>query len=455
MTVVLTQTQKAAQECIVFLSHQAECVGKHPWVEDYFSELLFSAVPFYKSENGRGFRFRFNGRHRLVYDSGGFQFLMGKLKNPDPIKTVAVYKKMGYTDKDILIQLDLPPAYHQNSKERQQLIRRSAEFYHIMLDYLPVIPVVHGWTYEELQQSLSLIEDPDRLALGSYSGGCEYLTARSYTPWNKGKTIGVGSYHATTKDDANLVGVGAYSGANNTYEGPKHDHPLDLQYASKVGLGVYAAETHPAPQVGNQHKPAGSSNGSNGKDLTPVNVIFERLATALNLLRDREVFLLGAANINFMHLGFLGGTKFSDGSSWRIAARFWTIYLPEHVGVPVGVKRNKLGEKELNLLRELHADPDYIFHDIPFNTLIKAFKAHKKDGFTVRALHNAWVVKKEEEIANEFCNDPDRYYSYLSKRWEDSPYWRSRLNLFWKHLKKSWVQSDLEVFLRSEISGGG
>jgi len=408
------QTQKAARECIVFLSHQAECVGKHPWVEDYFTELLFSAIPFYNG-NGKGFRFKFNGRHRLVYDSGGFQFLMGKLKNPNPLKTVAVYRKMGYTDNDILIQLDLPPAYYQSPEERRHLIQKSAEFYHIMLDHLPVIPVVHGWTYEELQQSFNLIEDPDRLALGSFSGGCEYLTAKSYTPWNK-KTIGIGSYHATTKDDTNLIGIGAY-----------------------------AAETHPSPQVGNQHIPA---SGSDNRNLTPVNVIFERLATALNMLRDREVFLLGAANINFMHIGFLGGARFSDGSSWRIAARFWTIYLPEHVGVPVGVKRNKFGSKELDLLREVHSNQDYIFHDIPLNTLLKAFKAHKKDGFTVRALHNAWVVKKEEEIANEFCNDPDRYYSYLSKRWENSPYWRSRLNLFWKHVKQPWIQTNLEVFLK-------
>ncbi|WP_290597064.1 MULTISPECIES: hypothetical protein [unclassified Archaeoglobus] len=419
------KSQEAAKEIIVFLSHQVECVGKHPYVEDYFNELLFSVVPFYKSNNSMGFRHKFGSSHRLVYDSGGFQFLTGKLKNPDPLRTVAVYKKMGYTKKDILIQLDLPPAYYQSCEDRRKLIRKSAEFYHIMLEHVPVIPVVHGWTLGELLESLNLIEDPDRLALGTY--------------------------HATTKD-TNLLGIGTFSGINNSYEGPKHDHPLDAQYTRKIGLGVYAADTHPAPQVGNQHKPAGSSNGSNGKDLTPVNVIFERLATALNLLRDREVFLLGAANINFMHLGFLGGAKFSDGSSWRIAARFWTIYLPEHVGVPVGVKRNKLGSKELNLLREVHADPDYIFHDIPFDILVKAFKAHKKDGFTVRALHNAWVVKKEEEIANEFANDPDRYYFYLSKRWENSPYWRSRLNLFWKNIKQSWVQSDLEVFLRREAN---
>lgn len=445
---IFSQTQQAAEECIVFLSHQAECVGKHPLVEEYFKDLLFSIAPFYRT-NGKGFRSKFNGHHRLVYDSGGFQFLMGKLQNPDPLKTVQIYNEIGFTERDILIQLDLPPAYHQGSKERWELIQKSAEFYHIMRAHLPVIPVVHGWTYEELQQSLEMIEDQERVALGSFSGGCEYLTARSYTPWNK-KTIGVGSYHATTKNDSNLVSVGTYSGVNNIYEGPKHNHPLDVQYKNKIGLGVYAADTHPAPQVGNQYKHTSGSNKK--KNLTPVRIIFERLATALKLLRDKEVFLLGAANINFMHLGFLGGARMSDGSSWRIAARFWTIYLPEHVGIPVGVKRNKFGNKELEILREIHQDPVYIFHEVPFDTLLKAFKAHKKVGFTVRALHNAWVVKKEEEIANEFCNDPERYYQYLSKRWENSTYWRNRLNLFWKHLTQPWVQSSLSIFLRCSTS---
>ncbi|RLI73696.1 hypothetical protein DRP04_15475, partial [Archaeoglobales archaeon] len=143
-------SQEAAKECIVFLSHQVECVGKRPYIEDYFNELLFSVVPFYRYTNGEGFRNKFGSNHRLVYDSGGFQFLVGKLKNPDPLKTVAIYKKMGYTDKDILIQLDLPPVYHQSHEERCRLIRKSAKFYHIMSKHVPVIPVIHGWTLEEL-----------------------------------------------------------------------------------------------------------------------------------------------------------------------------------------------------------------------------------------------------------------------------------------------------------------
>ena len=43
---IFSQTQKAAEECIVFLSHQAECVGKYPFVEEYFTDLLFSISPF-------------------------------------------------------------------------------------------------------------------------------------------------------------------------------------------------------------------------------------------------------------------------------------------------------------------------------------------------------------------------------------------------------------------------
>lgn len=447
------KSEDAARECIVFLSHQVENVGKHPWVEQYFNELLFSVAPFYKSQNGKGFRKLFDHRHRLVYDSGGFQFLMGRLKDPDPLRTVHIYKTMGYTKNDLLLQLDLPPSYHQAVSERRELIRRSAEFFHTMTQEVPVIPVVHGWTLEELQESLELIDDPDRLALGSYSGGCEYLTERSYTPWNK-KAVGVGSYHATTKDDTSLVGLGAYSGACRDYEGPKHNHELDYQYLKKVGVGCYAAETHEPPRVGNQHKSTRKADMEK-KKFTPVRVIFERLATALNLLRDREVFVLGAANLNMMHIAFLGGARYTDGSSWRIAARFWSIYLPEMTTISLGNRCNggtrRFGTAEEKAFRELHSDPDYIFHDIPFRKLLAGLRAHKKDGFTLRALHNAWVVKKEEEIANEFTNDPERYYNYLTKRWEDTPYWRKRLRIFYSYVRESYVQCNLEVFLKSAV----
>jgi hypothetical protein len=98
---------------------------------------------------------------------------MGKLpiEKCDPMKTVEIYKRIGVTRKDFPIQLDLPPRYALSKQERIALIIKGAVFYHQMTKEIDwTIPVVHGWTYEELSLSLSLIENPERLASGTFSG---------------------------------------------------------------------------------------------------------------------------------------------------------------------------------------------------------------------------------------------------------------------------------------------
>ena len=84
-----------------------------------FDNVLLSVAAAYKSDKFTNLRNKLNGR--VCYDSGGFQFLMGKLSNPDPLKTLEVYDKLGYTKQDLLIQLDLPPNFFDSPNNRLNL----------------------------------------------------------------------------------------------------------------------------------------------------------------------------------------------------------------------------------------------------------------------------------------------------------------------------------------------
>ncbi len=79
---------------------------------------------------------------------------------------------------------------------------------------------------------------------------------------------------------------------------------------------------------------------------------------------------------------------------------------------------------------------------------LKLAKQPNRVGFYYRALWNAFVTKVEEEIANEYANDPDRYYEYLLKRWSSNSFWRNVLKI----VRSSYVQSRLTVYLKNAMS---
>lgn len=368
---------------LVFLTHCLDQLDK-PAVYRVFRELMFSVAPAYSNlKRFAGLRRLLNG-NIIAYDSGGFQFLTGRLGRPDPRRTVDVYKALGFTGRDFLIQLDLPPRPDMPPEERRRLIVRSAEFFHVMRGELPnVLGVVHGWSREELEYSLSLLEDPDRIGLGSYFS---QTYAHGYL-----QRVAVGSYTVTT--------VATHSGS-----------------AEGVLFRVKRR------------------------------VIFERLVTAMNLLRNRDVFLLGASNPNTFHLAFLLGARYADGSTWRLAAKMHVIFLPEKGRYSIGKKRVNKRLKDPDLLKRYWKDS--LFSDIPFEEWFSILKSGGRRGFEARALWNAWVMKCEEAIANEYVNDYDGYLKYLEKRWRDNSYWRSILRFVDRRVKSPYVREDLTVFLR-------
>jgi len=153
------------------------------------------------------------------------------------MKTVDLYKRIGVQSKDLPIQLDLPPTYHTPKPQRLALVHQSAEFYWRMVEHIPfVVPVVHGWDYEELSASLELLEDPDKLAAGSNLatasrnnipdpiGAGAFLQSGRYVldeagNLKKGEDIGAGAFmnvggnavDHVTSNKSTLVGAGAYS----------------------------------------------------------------------------------------------------------------------------------------------------------------------------------------------------------------------------------------------------
>lgn len=346
--------------------------------ESISRELMFSVAPAY-GKLGKYAKFRELWNNcKIAYDSGGFSFITGKLKNPSPEKTITVYKALGFKNGDILIQLDLPPKPSMNPKERLELIKKSAKFFHIMKKELGeyVLPVVHGWSKEELKRSIKLLEDPAKLGLGS-------CFSRTYA-------------HA---------------------------------YLQKIALGSY------------------SVNSTLFK--VPFTKILDRLVFAMNMLRDREVFMLGAGNPNSIHLCFYLGAMFCDGATWRLAAKMHSIFIPHLGRFSLGYKNVNKPLKDLNLLKMWWRESP--FKDVPFKIFFYELKSADRRGFIARALWNAWVLKIEEAIANEYACNPEAYRKYLSKRWRNTPYWRKAFQYVTKRVKREYVQEKLTIYLKQKV----
>jgi len=378
---------------MIFLTHNIEQLDK-PLVHKLFDKLMFSIEPLYERSLRRyvGFRRKFSN-HTIAYDSGGFAFLIGKIRQPpDPSKTIRIYKSLGFNKNDFLIQLDLPPQYFMRKEERIALIAKSAQYYHYMRSKINgnIIGVVHGWDHEELKLSLELLLNPDKIALGTYM-------------------------------------------------------PVTKPYAMKtIGLGSFAVKAV-LPE-----KTIATPSGNAEKVLlrVPRKVVYERLTLAFNILREYEVFCLGGSGPNSAHLIFYLGAKYVDGSSWRLAALLWRIYVPELGEFSVGRKKiaKKLNDKAIAKIKEHYHDSP--LRDIPFHYFIAKIRENGTEAFILRALWNAFVVKVEEQIANEFSGDPDRYYKYLLRRWANSP-WRHVLDFVTRRLKQHNIQYKLTLFLKT------
>lgn len=580
-----------------------------PNVRTMSREIMLAVTDFYKKPvKADGYRKKsFTDWHRPAWDSGGFQFLMGKLPNPDPMKTVDLYKRIGVKAKDLPIQLDLPPTYHMPKSERLGLVHLSAEFYWRMVEHIPfVIPVVHGWDYEELSASLELLENPDKLSSGSnlataarneskrlgagafMQSGRYVLDEAGNLKKRKSDAVGSGSYLSTggtaidnvTSDkslvgagsfktlnydeilkhvtsnkshvsagtynvtyvaqERELIGVGAYSPmlypwsmGNLNPHSDVRDRIIASPYPTVIDAGIVSPENaasvsaakkviaSPMPNgidLGQQpvidrvksskviaapypsnadvgwkntiltnegmkrKKKERISAGTFGalatsqtiqkkekKPRVKIGIIIDRLATVLNMLRDRELFMLGGGSSHTQHLCFLGGATYSDTSSWRLKGYFGEILIPEVGARSIGYKdtSKRLKESEVPMLAECLRDSTHPlegmsvsrFLEIGHMNMTEWYDTWKEKQweikpFPLRALHNAWVLKMmEEPIANEYANDPDRYYKYLTKRFDGRRQLTKRLNMLWSRLKRPWVQTTMGVYLKGGEKG--
>jgi hypothetical protein len=423
----------------VFLTHQIEQVDK-PAIHKLFADLMFSVEPLYDRTKRNRFvnaREALFARNRVALDSGGFGFLLGRMKQvPSPHETVEVYKSFGYRPGDFLMQLDLPPSYSMPREERMDLILKSASYYHEMRTELGgnVLPVVHGWTAQEISTSLDVLTDPDKTATPSY------LTAN--------KVYAVGSFATGGKPRRKAPGkervaVGSFlsvSGKPNVMKSLKTP-------SKKVAVGSYVAKI---PLKETVATPGAEADHVIMK--VPREVIYDRLVTAFQVLKDKEIFCLGGSSINTLHMIFLLGAKYIDGASWRLAARMWRIYIPELGEYCVGTKRTakRLDDKAVGVMRKWYTSSP--LRDIPFSEFLEKLPGHGAECSDMRAVWNAYVVKVEERIANDYATNPDAYVEYLRRRWENSAWWTTILNFVWRRVKSPYVQEDLTVYLKKGVA---
>ena len=561
------EERKAIREKVrIYLTDQ---LTGRPNVRTMSREIMLAITSFYKKPpKADGYRDKtFTDWHRPAWDSGGFQYLMGKLplSEADPMKTVEIYKRVGVKPKDLPIQLDLPPTYHMPKQDRLRLVHLSAEFYWRMVEHIPyVIPVVHGWDYEELCASLELLEDPDKLATGSNLataarnesiGAGAFLQSGRYVldeagNLKKNSTVGAGAFmnvggtaidHVTS--NKSTLGVGAYSpvlypwsmgnlnphsdvrdrilGAGGFLQSGQWaaDHLANTpaRQAEKViasphlnGLDfgqqpvvdrvksrkptddIIAAPYPSYADVGwkntiltnegmkrkKKNKDVISAGTFNALTTTqtiqkkkpkfpPVkmNVIIDRLATVLNMFRDRKLFMLGGGSSHTQHMCFLGGATYSDTSSWRMKGYFGEVLVPEIGARSIGYKdtSKRIKKHEIALIAECLRENDHPLEGMSIKEFMaighmnvtewyETWDENKWEikPFPLRALHNAWILKKvEEPIANEYANDPDRYYRYLkNKRFKGRPNLTRNLEKLWVRLKGPYVQTQMGVYLK-------
>ena len=384
--------------------------------------VLMSAFPAYKSRKFDSIREKFQRlKINMCYDSGGFQILMKPelIHLACPLKTLEVYERLGYTDKDLLIQLDLPTDFHDTIEKREDWITKSALYYHQMREKnKQIIPVIHGWTYEELAKSLEMVFQPETIAFGSNSA-----------TETRGVKAAIGSYVATERPKPRV---------GNQY----------------VGIGSYTVKEVPTVM-----KTASVSSGTaeERRKFTPMKVIYPRFGLAVSLMKKlgiKHILALGGGGMNFMHLAFSSGCDMTDGSSWRIAARFFSFFVPETANRRLKEMEKptckKATTEDILKLRELHKEPEYPFSDISFEELLTGLAAEKKFGFVTRCIHNAYVLHWEiTNISQEYANDPDGYWNYLlNKRWANSNHWKPRAKLVRKALTEDYVQTSMRSYLK-------
>ena len=333
--------------------------------------------------------------------------------------------------------------------ERMQLIETSARYYWEMVQEIPwTIPTIHGWTEAEIKRNLDLVENPDKLATGTFLG--------SSVRWV------MGNLNPHVKADRNRLATPVPSRVDAGIQKPEN-----TAMVRRVAAGTFMAnytgplgeKTSIQPQV---------------KGRISYSVIIDRLAMVLNLLRDNyDVFMLGGASPHMQHPVFLCGAKWTDTSAWRIKALLAEIYLPEHsqghnaFGVGSSKKAQPMDDEARMILSDCLSDGRHPYNGMSVNRFLQiahlymdewheqqAAEQWEATPFKLRAMHNAYVLKcREEEIAHQYATDPDRYYAYLVKRYAKRPIISKQLASLWNKMRRPYVQQDIRVYLKGEMPG--
>jgi len=355
----------------------------------FIKRVLHSIMPFYNKNPPKNFFSKWMGVKKC-YDSGGFSFLMGNVAEEqlNPDRTIKIYKRLGYEKDDILLQLDLPPYYFTNKEKRRALIDKNVDYYFYQKSKIEnIIPIIHGWEKAELKYNLEKLNG------------------------NASKTI-------ATCYNGNLVAIGSN---------------LSLSKNKQVAMGSYLATSKDKERKVSFEK------------------VLNHIYYALNVLKGYEVVVLGAGNINMSHILFSLGTKATDGCSWRIDAAFNRFYIPGKTPISFfNGKRytaRKPDDEDFEILREIHQMEEHPYSYLSFDEFLKRLKNKS----TVRQYHNAFVLFLEEQIANEYENDPDKYFKYLEDRFQtySSKHHLKVLKFLHKRMKYPYVQMNLEVFIKN------
>lgn len=307
----------------------------------------------------------------------------------------------------------------------------------------------------------------DRLAVPSSDGGHRYVIDHLNS---RAHRIGVGAFQqngwvcdrlANTPSRQKLVAADTFKARTTThlrFTGGKN--PKIVGIGANQQSGRYVLN-----EAGNRKGCMATPNCTAEQTVqkTPQKVVWERLALVLNMFRDRQLFMLGAASPHDQHMIFAGGARMGD-SSWRLKAYLGEVYVPGRGSVCIGYKgKPKPRKEDLKILRECLKDSTHPLRGMSLKRFLiighmnmtewrKTFEENKWEikPFDLRAIHNAWVLKhREEVIANQFANDPDSYYHYLlHHRFKGHPNLTRKFKFLWRRFKRPYVQNSLDVFLK-------
>ena len=94
-------------------------------------------------------------------------------------------------------------------------------------------------------------------------------------------------------------------------------------------------------------------------------------------------------------------------------------------------------------------DEDYPFYGMSLKDFTKVLQLEGGKATEIRGIHNAWELKKDNELYNEYEGDPDGLARMLEKRWT-STNWTDHQNLKLLNKAKECIKSstrELEVYI--------